>query len=168
MSSVKPIPPGSHTLTPHLVVRDGARAIEFYKQAFGAEERGRMLTPDGKAIMHAQLKIGDSVVMLADEVPQMRGWMSPAAYGGTTVCIHMWSEDVDRAYARATAAGATPVMAPMDMFWGDRYCRVVDPFGHAWSIATHVKDLSFEEMEQGGREFAAEMCAKASAAAAAG
>jgi len=160
MAQVDPIPAGSHTLTPHLLVRGAARAIDFYKAAFGAEELGRMLMPDGKLIMHAQIKIGNSILMLADETPQARGWGSPESLGSTTVNIHIWSEDVDKAFARALATGAQTIMAPTDMFWGDRYGKLVDPFGHQWSIATHVKNLSREEIEQGAREFMARMAAK--------
>jgi PhnB protein len=146
-SRVKPIPSGMHTLTPHLVVKGASKAIEFYKKAFGAEEIGRFQTPDGQSIMHADLKIGDSHVFLVDEFPEMdcRG---PQSVGGTPVTIHMYVEDVDAAFGKAVAAGANVRMPLADMFWGDRYGMLIDPFGHAWSIATHKKDLTPEEMRQ--------------------
>ncbi len=149
-SNVKPIPEDYHTLTPHLTVRDAARAIEFYKEAFGAEERGRMLMPDGKSIAHAEMKIGDSVFMLADEMP---GWesASPQSVGGVSVSFYVYVEDVDSAFERAVAAGATVKMPLQDMFWGDRTGAVLDPSGHPWTLATHVADLSPEEMEERGR-----------------
>jgi PhnB protein len=141
---VSPIPQGFTTLTPHLVVRDAAKAIEFYKSAFGAEEIARMPGPDGK-LMHAELKIGDSIVMLADEFPEW-GSNGPLTLGGTPVTLHLYVEDADAAFNRAVEAGATVKMALNDAFWGDRYGQLADPFGHTWSIATHVKDLTPEEM----------------------
>jgi PhnB protein len=145
--SVKPIPDGYHTLTPHMIVRDAARAIEFYKQAFGAAERGGVMKgPDGK-VMHAELRIGDSIVMLADEFPQY-GSMSPLSSGGSGMALHIYVEDVDSAFDRATQAGATVEMPLTDMFWGDRYGKLADPFGHKWSIATHKRDMSSEEMDK--------------------
>jgi PhnB protein len=145
--SVKPIPDGYHTLTPHMIVRDAARAIEFYKQAFGAVERGGVMKgPDGK-VMHAELRIGDSIVMLADEFPQY-GSMSPLSSGGSGMALHIYVEDVDSAFDRATQAGATVEMPLTDMFWGDRYGKLADPFGHKWSIATHKRDMSSEEMDK--------------------
>jgi PhnB protein len=143
--SVKAIPEGYHTLTPHMTVRDAMRAIEFYKQAFGATERGVMKGPDGK-VMHAELKIGDSIFMLAEEFPQF-GCLSPQSTGGSSMGLHIYTEDVDTAFDRAVKAGATVEMPAMDMFWGDRYGKLVDPFGHKWSIATHKKDLSMDEMK---------------------
>jgi PhnB protein len=153
--SVKAIPEGYHTLTPYLTVRDAARAIEFYKQAFGAEARGVMKGPDGK-VMHAELRIGDSIVMLADEYPEI-GAVSPHALGGSSTGLHIYVEDVDSAFDRAVKAGATVDMPVSDMFWGDRYGKLVDPFGHKWSIATHTADLSLEEMDRGMRELMAKM-----------
>ena len=145
--SVKPIPDGYHTLTPHMIVRDAARAIEFYKQAFGAVERGGVMKgPDGK-VMHAELRIGDSIVMLADEFPQY-GSMSPLSSGSSGMALHIYVEDVDSAFDRATQAGATVEMPLTDMFWGDRYGKLADPFGHKWSIATHKRDMSSEEMDK--------------------
>ena len=144
-SRVKPIPSGFHTLTPHLVVKGASQAIEFYKKAFGAEELGRMPGPDGKSIMHADLKIGDSHVLLVDEFPEM-GCRGPHSIGGTAVTIHMYVEDVDAAFDKAVAAGAQVRMPLADMFWGDRYGVLADPFGHAWSMATHKEDLTPEEI----------------------
>jgi PhnB protein len=146
--SVKPIPDGYHTLTPFLTCRDAARAIEFYKQAFGAEVRGGVAKgPDGK-VMHAELKIGDSVIMLSDEYPEF-GSLSPQSIGGSGIGLHIYLDGVDAAFDRAVKAGAQVEMPLMDQFWGDRYGKLKDPFGHKWSIATHVKDLSEDEMRQG-------------------
>lgn len=140
-SRIKPIPSGFHTLTPHLVVKGASKAIEFYKKAFGAEEIGRVPGPDGKSLMHADLRIGDSHVFLVDEFPEM-GCRGPESIGGTPVTIHMYVEDVDAAFAKAVAAGAQVKMPLSDMFWGDRYGVLADPFGHAWSIATHKEDVT--------------------------
>jgi PhnB protein len=145
--TVKAIPDGYHTLTPHMTVRDAARAIEFYKQAFGAVERGVMKGPDGK-IGHAELVIGDSIVMLADEFPEY-GSLSPLSTGGSGMGLHIYVEDVDSAFDRAVKAGAKVDMPVSYMFWGDRYGKLADPFGHKWSIATHKADFTAEEMEQG-------------------
>jgi len=145
--SVKPIPDGYHTLTPFLTVRNAARAIEFYKQAFGAQERGGAAKgPDGK-IMHAELKIGDSVIMLADEFPEF-GSLSPESGGSPSMGLHIYVNHVDEAFDRAVKAGAQVEMPVSDQFWGDRYGKLKDPFGHKWSIATHVKDMSAEEMKR--------------------
>jgi PhnB protein len=151
----KPIPDGYHTLTPFLTIRDAARAIEFYKQAFGAEERGVMKGPDGK-IMHAELKIGDSIIMLSDEFPEF-GAKSPESIGGSPMGLHIYIDGVDAAFDRAVKAGAIVEMPVMDQFWGDRYGRLKDPFGHKWSIATHTKDLSMDEMKHGMDEAMAKM-----------
>jgi uncharacterized glyoxalase superfamily protein PhnB len=153
--SVKPIPDGYHTLTPHLTVRDAARAIEFYKNAFGATERGVMKGPDGK-VMHAELMIGDSVIMLGDEFPEF-GALSPQAIGGSATGLHIYLDGVDAAFDRAVKAGAEVEMPVMDQFWGDRYGKLKDPFGHKWSIATHVKDLSADDMKRGMDESMAKM-----------
>jgi len=142
---VRAIPEGFHSVTPHLTVRGAARAIDFYERAFGAQELGRMPAPGGEKVMHAAVRIANSVVMLNDEFPDM-GSRSPEALGGTPVTIHLYVEDVDVVFKRAVAAGATARMPPADMFWGDRYGKVVDPFGHEWSIATHKEDLTPEEM----------------------
>jgi uncharacterized glyoxalase superfamily protein PhnB len=143
---VKPIPAGYHTLTPYLRCRGAAQAIEFYKKAFGAKEKARMMTPDGSKVMHAELLIGDSPLMLGDEWPEMK-CLSPLSIGGTGLGVHLYVEDVDAVYARAVEAGATGMMPPANMFWGDRYAKLTDPFGHEWSIGTHVEDVSIEEMK---------------------
>jgi PhnB protein len=144
--AVKPIPEGYHTLTPYFTVRDAMRAIEFYKQAFGAQERGVMKGPDGK-VMHAELKIGDSIVMLADEFPEF-GAVAPESGGSTSMGLHIYVKDVDAAFDQAVKAGAKVEMPVADQFWGDRYGKLRDPFGHRWSIATHVKDMSADEMKR--------------------
>jgi uncharacterized glyoxalase superfamily protein PhnB len=145
--AVQAVPQGYHTITPYMTVRDAARAIEFYKQAFGAVEKGVMKGPDGK-IMHAELRIGDSIFMLGDEQPQF-GALSPQSTGGAGMGLHIYTEDVDSAVERAVKAGASVEMPVADMFWGDRYGKLADPFGHKWSIATHKQDFSMEEMEEG-------------------
>lgn len=152
---VKPIPDGFHTITPHLVVRDAARAVEFYKQAFGAEARDVSYMPDGKTVMHASLKIGDSMLMLNDEFPDWKV-LSPKSIGGSSVTIHMYVEDVDRAFNRAVAAGANVTMPLMDAFWGARFGQLEDPFGHKWSLATHKEDLNPEEMKKRAEPFFAQ------------
>ena len=145
-SKVKPIPQGYHTATPYLIVNDGARAIEFYKKAFGATELFRMAGPDGK-IGHAEIKIGDSPIMLADEVPAM-GHRSPQSLGGSPVSILLYVEDVDAVFNQAVAAGAKVARPVADQFYGDRTGGVTDPFGHAWYIATHKEDVSSEELQK--------------------
>ena len=139
----KPIPDGYHTITPHLIVKGAAEAIEFYKKAFGAEEVMRMPGPGGM-VMHAELRIGDSHFMLNDEFPSF-GKMGPKSIGGTPVTIHLYVTDVDALYGRAVKAGAKATMPIADMFWGDRYGQVEDPYGHQWSLATHKEDLTPEE-----------------------
>ena len=153
--SVPAIPKGYHTITPYMTVRDAARAIEFYKQAFGAKEKGVMKGPEGK-VMHAELVIGDSTIMLADEFPEF-GSLSPQSIGGSGTGLHIYIEDVDSAFDRAVQAGATVEMPVADMFWGDRYGKLRDPFGHKWSIGTHKADLSMEEMKKGMDETMAKM-----------
>ena len=153
--SVKAIPEGYHTITPFMTVRDCARAIEFYKQAFGAVQRGVMKGPDGK-VMHAELKIGDSIIMMGDEFPEF-GCISPQSLGGTSSGLHIYVENVDDAFAQAVKAGAIVEMPVADMFWGDRYGKLNDPFGHKWSIATHKADLSADEMRRGADEAMAKM-----------
>ena len=144
---IKAIPEGYHTLTPHLVVKGASQAIEFYKKAFGAEEIIRLPGPDGKSLMHAAIKIGDSPLFLADEFPGMAS-MGPHSIGGTPVTIHVYVEDVDTVFNQAVAAGAQVRMPLADMFWGDRYGLITDPFGHSWSLATHKEDLTPEEIEK--------------------
>lgn len=146
MPKVPPVPPGHHTATPYLVLDDAAAAIDFYREAFGAEELFRMPGPAGHGVMHAEIQIGDSVVMLCDESPQQPAQKSPRSAGTTTASILLYVPDVDASHRRAERAGATTALPPTDMFWGDRMAAVSDPFGHQWSIATHVKDLSPEEM----------------------
>jgi len=143
------IPSGYHTLTPHLVCRRAAEAIDFYIKAFGARQKIRMAGPDGK-IMHAELLIGNSIVMLGDEAPQM-GATAPPTIGGTASGLLVYVKNVDQAFTRAVAAGATADMPPQNMFWGDRFARLTDPFGHKWSLATHVEDLSPREMARRGQ-----------------
>ena len=154
---VKPIPDGYHTVTPYLTIRGAAQAIEFYKRAFGAKEVGRMPGPDGQSVMHAELAIGDSKVMLSDEFPQM-GVRSPATLGGTTASIFLYVADVDAAFKRAIDAGAKTLMPPTDMFWGDRFGKLADPFGHEWAMATHKEDLSDAEVRKRGVAAMASMC----------
>lgn len=154
---VAAIPRGYHTLTPYLTCRGAANAIDFYKRALGAKEKMRMASPDG-SIMHAELSIGDSVVMIGDENPQ-RGATSPETVGGTVGGIFIYTANVDQAYAKAIAAGAKPEMPPSDMFWGDRYCQFADPFGHKWSMATHIEDVSPKEMAKRGEGFMAQQAA---------
>lgn len=153
--SVKPIPEHYHTLTPYMTVRDAARAIEFYKKAFGATERGVMKGPDGK-VMHAELMIGDSILMLGDEFPEY-GAVSPQSTGGSSMGLHIYVKDVDAAFDRAVKAGAQVEMPVSEQFWGDRYGKLKDPFGHKWSIATHTKDLSADEMKRNMEEAMAQM-----------
>jgi len=143
-TKIKPIPDGYHTVTPYLVIKNAGKAIEFYKQAFGATESVRLNTPDGN-VMHAEIKIGDSPIMLCDESPNWNA-LSPQTIGGTPVSIMLYLADVDAVVNRAVAAGATVLMPVADQFWGDRMGSVADPFGHKWSIATHVEDVSPEEI----------------------
>jgi PhnB protein len=145
-TQVKPIPEGYHTVTPYLTVKDGARAIEFYKNAFGAKELFRMAGPDGK-IGHAEIQIGDSRIMLGSESPQMVSH-SPETLKGTPVGIFLYLEDVDASFKRAVGAGAKELQPPQDMFWGDRYGKLIDPFGHQWHLATHKEDVTPEEMSK--------------------
>jgi len=143
---VRPIPEGFHTVTPHLVCAGAAEAIEFYKKAFNAVEVGRMPAPDGK-LMHASLRIGDSPLMLADEFADY-GSLGPLALKGTPVVVHLYVQDVDAMFAQAVAAGAKATMPPAEMFWGDRYGQLTDPFGHKWSLATHTRDLTPAQMQE--------------------
>jgi PhnB protein len=142
----KPIPEGYSALTTYLVVDDAAKAIEYYKQAFGAEEQVRMHGPDGK-VGHAELQIGDSKLMLSDPFPQS-STKPPKELGGTSASVFMYVEDVDAVVEKAVDEGATLSMEVADQFWGDRFGTVTDPFGHVWSIATHIEDLTPEEIEE--------------------
>jgi len=146
MAKVKPIPDGYHSVTPYLFARGAASAIEFYKNVFGAKEVLRMPGPGGR-IMHAELRIGDSLVMLADENPQM-GVPSPQTIGGTATSLHIYVEDVDTVVEKAVNAGAQLVRPVKDQFYGDRSGTLIDPFGHMWSVATHIEDVSAEELRK--------------------
>ena len=158
MGKVNPIPPGYHTVTASLVVRDGKKAIEFYKKAFGAQELGVMLGPNG-GVMHAELKIGDTKIMLGDEFPDM-GALSPLSLGGSPVSLNIYTEDCDALFNRAVSAGAKVTMPPADMFWGDRMGQVTDPFGQKWSISTRIKDMTPAEQKAAQDVFVAEMAKK--------
>jgi PhnB protein len=144
--SAKPVPDGYHTVTPYLIVNDGAKAIDFYCKALGATERMRLASPEGK-IGHAELQLGDSVVMLADEFPQM-GALSPKSVGGSPVGLAIYVEDVDSRFERAVKAGAKVVRPVQDQFYGDRSGTLEDPFGHKWTIATHIEDVPPEEISR--------------------
>lgn len=152
MPTVHPVPEGFRTLTPHLVCADAAAAMDFYARAFGAVEVSRLPAPNGK-VMHGSMRIGDSMLMLVDETPAW-GTLGPLALKGSPVTIHVYVDDVDAAFARAVGAGATAKMPVTDMFWGDRYGMVTDPYGHLWSMATHVRDVTMDDMQQGMREMA--------------
>ncbi|HYO53480.1 VOC family protein [Archangium sp.] len=143
-AKVQPIPKGYHVITPSIVVRGAVEAIEFYKKAFGAKEVSRMPGPDGK-ILHAEIKIGDSRVMLGDEYPDM-GLSSPQTVGGTASSLMIYTRDVDALFNQAVAAGAKVSMPVSDVFWGDRYGKVTDPFGHQWQLATHKENVPPKEM----------------------
>jgi PhnB protein len=156
--AAKPIPEGFHTLTPYLTVKDAPRAIEFYKQAFGAEVLSIHYAPD-RRIMSAHLKIGDSILLLNEEFAEM-GAKSPLSLGDSPVTVHIYVEDVDKLFKQAQAAGVKVEMPLMDMFWGDRYAQVVDPFGHKWSMATHKEDLAPAEIEKRGRAAFEKMAAR--------
>ncbi len=143
---VKPVPSGYHTATPYLTLSDAASAIDFYKKAFGATERFRMDRPDGK-IGHAEIQIGDSIVMLADESPRSDS-RSPQSLGGTTSGIFLYVENVDAVFDTAVKAGAKVQQPLTNMFWGDRFGKLTDPFGHSWALATHIEDVAPEEMEK--------------------
>lgn len=149
MSNVKPIPDDVHTITPHLVCDGACNAIEFCINAFGAVELARLPGPEGK-LTHAMIRIGDSNLMLVDEFPDW-GSLGPKSLKGSPVTIHLYVEDVDATVALAVAAGAKVTMPVNDMFWGDRYGKIEDPFGHHWSIATHVRDVSAEEIQAGAK-----------------
>jgi uncharacterized glyoxalase superfamily protein PhnB len=143
-AKVTPIPPGYRTLTPHLTVKGAKAAIAFYKEAFGAKDRGTMLGPDGK-VMHASLQIGDSILMLNDEFPMAK---SPSSLNGTPVTLHVYVNNADQAWKKALSAGAKELMPLQDMFWGDRYGVLMDPFGHMWSIASRKEIVSMKEMNK--------------------
>ncbi|HKQ20692.1 MAG TPA: VOC family protein [Nitrososphaeraceae archaeon] len=146
MNEIEKIPKDYHSITPALIVKNGDEAIEFYKNGFGVEERSRMKGPDGR-VAHAELKLGDSVFMLSDEYPEMK-CLSPKTIGGSPVSMYVYVDDVDSIFNKAISAGAKVLDPVKDQFWGDRHGRLEDPFGHLWSIATHKKDLSEEEMKK--------------------
>lgn len=151
--SVKPIPEGYHSVTPYLIVRGGGAAIEYYSKAFGAVELFRIPAPGG-TVGHAEIKIGDSIIMLADEHPTM-GYNGPETIGGSPVSLMIYVEDVDTVFERAVTAGGAVKQALEDKFYGDRSGTIVDPFGHIWHISTHKEDVSAEEMERRAKEFSA-------------
>ena len=154
-TKVKPIPAGFRSITPMLTVREVDKAVDFYQRALGAEERMRFSGPDG-SIMHAELKVGDSIIMLGSEQPEM-GCRGPQTLGGTPVSLYLYVKDVDKAFNRAASAGATVTKEVADMFWGDRCGQFVDPFGHKWSLATHKEDLSQGDVQKRGEAFFAKM-----------
>jgi len=149
------IPSGMHSVTPHLVCAGAANAIEFYKKAFGAEEQARLPGPDGR-IMHAAVKIGDSTVMLVDEMPEW-GALGPKALKGSPVTIHLYVDDADKFVERAAKAGAKVTMPVAEQFWCDRYGKLEDPFGHHWSVATHVRDVGPEDMKKAMKDMEKQM-----------
>jgi PhnB protein len=151
--AVQPVPEGYNTVTPYLAVPNATEAIDFYTRALGAKERTRMEGPGG-SIMHAELELGDSLIMLSDPFPQA-STKTPKELGGTSVNVFLYVEDTDAAYKQAIGAGATSLMEPDDMFWGDRFSSVEDPFGHTWTIATHIEDVSPDEMQKRSEEWQA-------------
>ena len=156
MANVKAIPDGYSTVTPSITFKDGAKAIEFYKRALGAKERGIARGPDGK-IMHAEIQIGNSIIMLNDEV---MGSRSAETQGGSPISFYIYVENVDAAFQKAVSEGGKSTMPVMDMFWGDRMGHFTDPFGYSWTLATHVKDVTPEEMKKGQEEFMKQMASR--------
>lgn len=154
---VKPIPDGYHSVTPTLTIKGASEAIEFYKKAFDAKEIFRFPGSDGKSIMHAEIRIGDSAIMLCDEMPQM-GCLSPTSIGGPSGSIYLYVNDVDSVFNKAVSVGANPMMSMMDGFWGDRIGALTDPFGHRWTIATRKKEMTAEEIQKAGAEFMKGQC----------
>ena len=152
MSTVQPIPSGYHTITPTIFVKGAAQAIDFYKQAFGAEEVCRHTTPDGSKIVHGELKIGDSPLFICDEFPEW-GALSPETLNGNSGAFYLYVENSDESFSRAVNAGATVIRAVEDTFWGDRVGAVGDPYGHKWNFSTHVRDVSPEEMAAASEKF---------------
>jgi len=150
MSNVQAIPPGMHSLTPHLICRGAASAIDFYVRALGAVDLARLPGPDGR-LVHAMIRIGDSPVFLMDEFPEW-GSLGPQSQPGLPMVLHLYVADADATYAQAVAAGAKPIMPLTDMFWGDRYGQIEDPYGYRWSIATHIRDVSPAEMAAGAAQ----------------
>jgi PhnB protein len=156
--SVKAIPAGYQSVTPAIIVRGADDAIDFYKRAFGAEEIHIMRGPDG-GVAHAEIRIGDSMIMLGEENPAW-GTKSPLSTNGTPSSLHLYVDNADAAFDRAVKAGATVSQPLEDAFWGDRYGKITDPFGHSWGIATHIKDMTPEEMQKAGEEWMAQMAAQ--------
>ena len=142
-----PIPARQHTITPHLVIKGAAEAISFYNRAFGAIEHYQMPHEDGR-VLHGELQIGDSRLFVADEFTEFGGSKSPKSLGDSPVTLHLYVENVDESFQKAVDAGAAVKMPPADMFWGDRYAQVIDPYGHIWSLATHIEDVSPEDMAE--------------------
>lgn len=158
MTGSRIVPAGYNSVTPHMIIRDVQKALAYYQSAFGAETEEVHYMPDGKTVMHAKMRIGDSRVLMAEENPQY-GCLSPLSLGNSPIGLHVYVKDVDATFNQAIAAGAKSAMPPADMFWGDRYCKVIDPFGHHWSIATRLKDMTEEEITKAGQEFFAKMAA---------
>jgi PhnB protein len=156
MSTVKPVPEGVHTVTANLTLKGCNKALEFYQRALGAEVIANATAPDGQSVWHAEMRIGTSIVYANDEMPGM-GSAAPTVEKPSSVGFWIWTADCDAAFKRAVDAGGTPKMPPMDMFWGDRTGTVADPFGYTWTFATHVKDMTPDEMKQAGDEFARKM-----------
>jgi PhnB protein len=156
MPNVKPVPDGYHTINVTLSIKNAVEAIEWYKKAFGAQETMRAVGPDGKSIMHAEMKLGDCTFMLNDEFPEMKCF-SPQTIGGTPVAMWLYVENVDQMFESATRAGAKTLQPVTDMFWGDRFGQVEDPYGHRWSIATHKEDVPPEEMKKRQEQFMKQM-----------
>lgn len=152
MDEIKNIPKGFHTLTPTLIIQGANEAIQFYKQAFGAKVRRVFYGPDGNTVGHAELEIGNSILMLSDEYPTMHILSPKSPGGGTSMSLYMFVDNVDKVFSDAVSAGATMTMPLMDTFWGDRCGNVTDPFGHRWTLATHQKDLSDKEIEKASKE----------------
>jgi PhnB protein len=158
-ANVKPVPDGYHTITPYIIIKDAERAIEFYKKSFNAEERHRMYGPDNKTIMHAEIIIGDSAIMLSEESKE-RKCFSPQSVRGNPVWLYVYVKDVDSTFNQAVSEDATVLEPVNDAFWGDRVGSLKDPFGYQWSIATHKKDLSLDEIKKAAEGFCAEMSKK--------
>ncbi len=151
-TKIKPIPEGFHTVTPHLILKNAKRAIEFYKSAFDAKVLGLFPSPDSKGTMHAQIRIGDSILMMGDEAPD-RGCRSAETLGTSPISLYLYMPNVDAAFKQAVAAGATVTMPVADAFWGDRCGTLNDPFGYSWTIATHIRDLTPDEIQEGAQAF---------------
>jgi PhnB protein len=162
-NNVRPIPEGYHSISPAITCKNASKAIEFYKEAFGATEMNRMDGPGGM-VMHAELRIGDSVIFVSDEFPGMAAAPAPGATPSSY--LFLYTEDCDATFSRAVAAGATATMPLADMFWGDRYGKLTDPFGHSWGVATHVEDVSPEEIARRSEEWTAKNAQRAAAAGA--